>query len=70
MALAPRRRRRVQRAVAILQGAVGSTAAREASCGSRARVTEVLSGWRRLTLDMVRRLRRGLGVPAEVLLAS
>ena len=44
----------------------------EPSIGSRARVSEVLSGRRRLTLDMIRRLRlhRQLGIPAEVLLAS
>lgn len=42
----------------------------EASIGSRARVSEVLSGRRRLTLDMIRRLHRQLGIPAEVLLAS
>ncbi len=40
------------------------------SIGSRARVSEVLSGRRRLTLDMIRRLHRQLGIPAEVLLAS
>jgi HTH-type transcriptional regulator/antitoxin HigA len=42
----------------------------EPSIGSRARVSEVLSGRRRLTLDMIRRLHRNLGIPAEVLLAS
>ena len=42
----------------------------EPSIGSRARVSEVLSGRRRLTLDMIRRLHRDLGIPAEVLLAS
>jgi hypothetical protein len=42
----------------------------EPSTGSRARISEVLSGWRRLTLDMIRRLHRQLGIPAEVLLAS
>ena len=42
----------------------------EPSIGSRARVSEVLSGRRRLTLDMIRRLHRQLGIPAEVLLAS
>lgn len=42
----------------------------EASIGSRARVSEVLSGRRRLTLEMIRRLHRQLGIPAEVLLAS
>jgi len=42
----------------------------EPAIGSRARVSEVLSGRRRLTLDMIRRLHRQLGIPAEVLLAS
>jgi HTH-type transcriptional regulator/antitoxin HigA len=42
----------------------------EPSIGSRARVSEVLSGRRRFTLDMIRRLHRQLGIPAEVLLAS
>ena len=42
----------------------------EPSIGSRARVSEVLSGRRRLTLDMIRRLHRQLGIPAEILLAS
>lgn len=41
----------------------------EPSIGSRARVSEVLSGRRRLTLDMIRRLHRNLGIPADVLLA-
>lgn len=36
--------------------------------GSRGRVSEVLSGKRRLTLDMIRRLRDGLGISADVLL--
>lgn len=38
--------------------------------GSRARISEVLSGRRRLTLDMIRRLHAQLGIPAELLLAS
>jgi HTH-type transcriptional regulator/antitoxin HigA len=42
----------------------------EPSIGSRARVSEVLSGRRRLTLDMIRRLHAQLGSPADVLLAS
>src|SRR3990172_2124035 len=42
----------------------------EPSIGSRARVSEVLSGRRRLTLNMIRRLHQQLGIPAEVLLAS
>lgn len=41
----------------------------EPSIGSRARVSEVLSGRRRLSLEMIRRLHRNLGIPAEVLLA-
>ena len=36
--------------------------------GSRARVSEVLNRKRGLTLDMIRRLHTGLGIPAEVLI--
>lgn len=36
--------------------------------GSRARVAEVLNRVRPLTLDMIRRLSTGLGLPAEVLI--
>ncbi|MEE9230685.1 MAG: ImmA/IrrE family metallo-endopeptidase [Acidobacteriota bacterium] len=36
--------------------------------GSRSKVSEMLSGKRRLTLGMIRSLNRGLGIPAEVLL--
>jgi HTH-type transcriptional regulator/antitoxin HigA len=35
--------------------------------GSRARVAEVLNRARPLTLDMIRRLSEGLGLPADVL---
>ena len=35
--------------------------------GSRARVAEVLNRARPLTLDMIRRLSEGLGLPAEVM---
>jgi HTH-type transcriptional regulator/antitoxin HigA len=35
--------------------------------GSRARVAEVLNRVRPLTLEMIRRLSQGLGLPAEVL---
>jgi HTH-type transcriptional regulator / antitoxin HigA len=42
----------------------------EPSIGSRARVSEVLSGKRNLTLEMIRRLHRQLGIPADVLLES
>ena len=38
--------------------------------GSRARVSEVLNRRRGLTLEMMRRLNSGLGIPAEVLLAG
>lgn len=38
--------------------------------GSRARVSEVLSGRRSLTLPMIRNLHRGLGIPAESLIAE
>jgi HTH-type transcriptional regulator/antitoxin HigA len=36
--------------------------------GSRARVAEVLNRRRGLTIGMIRRLYRGLGVPAEILI--
>jgi HTH-type transcriptional regulator/antitoxin HigA len=36
--------------------------------GSRARVSEVLSGRRQLTLRMIRRLHERLGIPAESLI--
>lgn len=36
--------------------------------GSRGRVSEILSGKRQLTLDMVRALSEGLGIPAKVLI--
>lgn len=36
--------------------------------GSRARVSEVLNRKRALTLEMIRRLHIGLGIPAEVLI--
>src|SRR3989338_7795434 len=36
--------------------------------GSRGRVSEVLSGKRQLTLEMVRALEAGLGIPAKVLI--
>ena len=42
----------------------------EPSIGSRARVSEVLSGRRRLTLPMIRRLHAQLGIPADVLLGA
>ena len=38
--------------------------------GSRARVSEILSGRRALTLPMIRRINRDLGIPAEVLIAE
>jgi HTH-type transcriptional regulator / antitoxin HigA len=38
--------------------------------GSRSRVSEVLNGRRPLTLQMIRRLHYGLGIPAEVLLGE
>ena len=40
----------------------------EPMIGSRARVSEVLSGKRTLTLGMIRRLVAGLNIPAEVLI--
>jgi HTH-type transcriptional regulator / antitoxin HigA len=36
--------------------------------GSRARVYEILNRKRQLTVDMIRRLHAGLGIPAEVLI--
>ncbi len=36
--------------------------------GSRARVAEVLNHRRSLTLAMIRRLHKGLGIPADVLI--
>lgn len=36
--------------------------------GTRARVSEVLNRRRTLTLEMIRRLHQGLGIPAEVLI--
>lgn len=36
--------------------------------GSRARVSEILNRKRQLTVDMIRRLHGGLGIPAEVLI--
>lgn len=35
--------------------------------GGRSRVTEVLNGTRALSLNMIRNLHRGLGIPLEVL---
>lgn len=40
----------------------------EAYIGSRARVAEVLNRRRGLTIDMIRRLHSGLGIPANVLI--
>lgn len=36
--------------------------------GTRSRVSEILSGKRKLTLPMIRRLHERLGIPAEVLI--
>lgn len=38
--------------------------------GSKSKISEVLSRKRALTLPMIRKLHRGLGIPAEVLLAD
>jgi len=38
--------------------------------GSRARVSEILNRKRSLSLDMIRRLSRGLGISAEVLIQT
>lgn len=40
----------------------------ESYIGSRARVAEVLNRIRPLTLEMIRRLSEGLGLPSEVLI--
>lgn len=40
----------------------------ESCLGSRARVSEILSRKRSLTLDMIRKLHEQLGIPAEVLI--
>jgi HTH-type transcriptional regulator / antitoxin HigA len=40
----------------------------ESCLGSRARVSEVLSRKRSLTLDMIRKLNQALGIPAEILI--
>jgi HTH-type transcriptional regulator/antitoxin HigA len=42
----------------------------EPMIGSRARVSEVLTGRRGLTLDMVRRVRSGLGISADLLIGT
>jgi HTH-type transcriptional regulator / antitoxin HigA len=42
----------------------------EPMLGSRARVSEVLSGKRKLTIEMIRRVRAGLGIPADLLISS
>ena len=42
----------------------------EALIGSRARVSEVLSGRRSLSLGMIRRLHGRLGIPAEILIGE
>ncbi|WP_202944480.1 MULTISPECIES: helix-turn-helix domain-containing protein [Acidobacterium] len=41
----------------------------EPMIGSRARVSEILTGKRALTLEMVRRVRGGLGISADLLIA-
>jgi HTH-type transcriptional regulator/antitoxin HigA len=42
----------------------------EVVIGSRARVSEVLSGRRSLSLGMIRRLHGRLGIPAEILIGE
>jgi HTH-type transcriptional regulator / antitoxin HigA len=36
--------------------------------GSRSKISEVLSGHRKLSLTMIRKLHQGLGIPSDVLL--
>jgi HTH-type transcriptional regulator/antitoxin HigA len=38
--------------------------------GSRSRVSEVLSGRRRLSLAMIRRIHSALGIPADILISE
>jgi HTH-type transcriptional regulator/antitoxin HigA len=38
--------------------------------GSRARVAEILNRKRALSLEMIRRLHKGLGIPVEILIQS
>ena len=40
----------------------------ESYLGSRARVSEILNRKRSLTLEMIRRLHEGLGIPADILI--
>jgi HTH-type transcriptional regulator / antitoxin HigA len=40
----------------------------ESCLGSRARVSEILSRKRSLTLEMIRKLNQELGIPAEILI--
>lgn len=42
----------------------------ESMLGSRARVSEVFSGRRRLSLEMIRRVRASLGISADLLIDS
>ena len=42
----------------------------EPHIGSRARVSEVLTRKRALTLAMIRKLHRKLGIPAEILIGE
>jgi HTH-type transcriptional regulator / antitoxin HigA len=42
----------------------------EPMIGTRARVSEVLTGKRSLTLDMVRRVKSGLGISADLLIGA
>ena len=42
----------------------------EPMIGSRGRVSEILSGKRALTLPMIRRLAKGLDLPADVLMGE
>lgn len=42
----------------------------EPMIGSRARVSEILTGKRKLTIEMIRRVRSGLGISADLLIQS
>jgi HTH-type transcriptional regulator/antitoxin HigA len=42
----------------------------EGLIGSRARVSEILTGRRSLSLEMIRRLHQRLGIPADILIGA
>ena len=54
---------------ALLEG-MGAAKALEPILGTRARVSEILNGQRKLTLAMIRALHRELHIPLETLVAE